>query len=84
MMSYLRESLDASGQLDDPAWQKYLKYKPTSIDSSDDDIRASFKEVKEPTWICNMCSANPKWFDRDCSVEEERYIKPHCSESYVI
>ena len=62
MMSYLRESLDASGQLDDPAWQKYLKYKPTSIDSSDDDIRASFKEVKEPTWICNMCSANPKWF----------------------
>ena len=62
MMSYLRESLEATNQLDDPKWQKYLKYKPTSITASDEDLRASFKEVLEPTWICDMCSANPKWF----------------------
>jgi len=62
MISYLRESLEATGQLDDPKWKKYLEYKPTSINSSEDELRASFKEVLEPHDICNMCSANPKWF----------------------
>jgi len=62
MISYLRESLAVTGQLDDPKWQKYLAYKPTSISASEDELRASFQEVLEPRDICDMCSANPKWF----------------------
>jgi len=62
MISYLRESLDATDQLNDPEWQKYLAYKPTSISASTDDIQASFDEVKKPHEICSMCPRNPVWF----------------------
>tara|TARA_B100001250_G_scaffold67655_1_gene54180 strand:- start:208 stop:471 length:264 start_codon:yes stop_codon:yes gene_type:complete len=62
MISYLRESLAVTGQLEDPEWQKYLDYKPTSIIGTEKELRKSFKEVLVPHDICNMCSANPKWF----------------------
>ena len=57
MISYMRESLAASNQSDDPEWKKYLKYEPTSIDASLEDITKSFDEVEVPHWICNMCPA---------------------------
>ena len=60
MVAYLRESLAATDQLEDPEWQKYLGYKPTSINDTDDALRNSFKEVVEPGWICNMCPSRPK------------------------
>jgi len=60
MVAYLRESLAATDQLEDPQWQKYLEYKPTSINGSEEALRNSFKEVTEPHWICNMCPASPK------------------------
>jgi len=60
MVAYLRESLSATGQLEDPQWQKYLEYKPTSINDSEEALRSSFKEVTEPHWICNMCPSKPK------------------------
>ena len=56
MIAYLYESLKASGQLEDECWQKYLAYKPQ------EDIRLALEEVDKPTWICNMCPANPKWY----------------------
>jgi len=62
MISYLRESLAATDQIDDPAWKKYLDYKPTSIDASLDDIKESFDEVLKPHDICTMCPRNPVWF----------------------
>lgn len=62
MISYLRESLDATNQMDDPEWQKYLSYKPTSIHSSQEEIQQSFDEVTKPHWICSMCPRNPVWF----------------------
>lgn len=62
MISYLRESLEATGQLKDPEWQKYLDYKPTSINDSADAIRNSFQEVLEPHEICNMCPAKVKGY----------------------
>jgi len=60
MIAYLRESLAATDQLEDPEWQKYLGYKPTSINGTDEALRSSFKEVVEPGWICNMCPSRPK------------------------
>ena len=62
MISYLRESLHATDQINDPEWQKYLAYKPTSIHGSESDLRASFDEVLKPHDICTMCPRNPVWF----------------------
>ena len=69
MISYLRESLDATDQLNDPEWQKYLAYKPTDISASPDDIRASFDEVKKPHEICSMCPHNPVWFTATAQLD---------------
>jgi MoaA/NifB/PqqE/SkfB family radical SAM enzyme len=60
MIAYLRESLEATDQLNDPHWKKYLNYTPTSIHDSEESIRNSFQEVVEPHWICNMCPSRPK------------------------
>lgn len=57
MIAYMRESLVATNQYDDPMWKKYFKYKPTSIDAPLVDIEKSFDEVETPHWICNMCPA---------------------------
>ena len=46
MISYLRESLAVTGQLEDQEWQKYLDYKPTSITGTEKELRKSFKEVE--------------------------------------
>ena len=84
MMSYLRESLEATGQLDDPVWQKYLKYKPTDIEASESEIRKSFQEVLNPTWICNMCAANPKWFTaaQQLDATMKKNVTMHDQETY--
>ena len=39
----VKKSLAVTGQLDDPKWQKYLAYKPTSIGASEDELRAGDK-----------------------------------------
>ena len=56
MVAYLRESLAATNQLDDPAWQKYLEYQPK------DDLREAVIEVDKPHAICSMCPKNPVWY----------------------
>ena len=72
MISYLRESLAVTGQLEDQEWQKYLDYKPTSITGTEKELRKSFKEVLVPHDICNMCSANPKWFTATEQLDPKR------------
>ena len=61
-IAYLRETLGSTQQLDDPAWQKYLKYKPTRADAPIEDIYKMADGQNYSHSICNMCPANPKWF----------------------
>ena len=61
-IAYLRETLGSTKQLDDPAWQKYLKYKPTAVDAPIEDIYKMADNQNHSNFICNMCPSNPKWF----------------------
>ena len=84
MISYLRESLAATGQIDDPAWKKYLDYKPTSINASVDDIKESFDEVLKPHDICTMCPRNPVWFTatKQLDATMKKNVPMYAEETY--
>ena len=84
MISYLRESLSATNQIDDPEWKKYLDYKPTRISATVDDIRASFDEVTKPHDICTMCPRNPVWFTATLQLDAKlkKNVAMHDEETY--
>ena len=63
MIAYLRESLEASNQLDDPAWAKYLEYEPP------EDLQQAVDEVTKPHWICEMCPSNPQWYTANVQLD---------------
>lgn len=61
-MGYLSETLTATNQIDDPAWSKYLKYKPTPVDAPIEEIYKFADGQNKSSFICNMCPANPSPF----------------------
>ena len=61
-IAYLRETLVSTGQVDDPVWQKYLKYHATPVDAPIEELHAMADQVLNPHEICNKCPSNPKWY----------------------
>ena len=61
-IAYLSETLTSTKQINDPAWEKYLKYKPTSVDAPIEEIYKFADGQNKSSFICNMCPANPSWF----------------------
>lgn len=47
----------------DPAWAKYLCYKPLALNSTDEELRAFFS--RGPESFCGMCPAKPRYFKKN-------------------
>ena len=75
-IAYLRETLGSTQQLDDSAWQKYLKYKPTRVDAPIEDIYKMADGQNKANSICNMCPANPKWFRAHKQLTNVKQVVP--------
>ena len=73
-IAYLKETLEATGQSDDEAWQKYLKYKPTPVDAPIEDIYKMSDTQWKKHSICNMCPANPKYFYANKQLEVRKQV----------
>ena len=76
-IAYLHETLVSTGQIDDPIWQKYLSYKSTSVNASEEDLFAVAKEVLSPHQICNKCPSNPKWRKANKQLQGVKKVVPH-------
>tara|TARA_B100000927_G_scaffold86450_1_gene69652 strand:+ start:292 stop:1242 length:951 start_codon:yes stop_codon:yes gene_type:complete len=75
-IAYLHETLVSTGQIDDPIWQKYLSYKTTSVNASEEDLFAMAKEVLKPHKICNMCPSNPEWRKANKQLQGVKKVVP--------
>lgn len=56
-LASLTRILHKTNQLDDPEWQKYLKYQPVDLSSNNsyDSMREFFETQNKPISVCDMC-----------------------------
>jgi len=57
-LAYLDMQLAKTGQLDDPAYTEYLKYKPIHPDCTDEELGAWLEVNQYPESFCRMCPAS--------------------------
>ena len=53
-----------------PAWAKYLSYKPLTIDATDEELKAFFS--RGPEAFCGMCPSKPVFFEKNVFKEDAR------------
>ena len=75
-IAYLHETLASTGQLDDPAWQKYLNYKATPIDAPIEELFAMAHQVITPHQICTKCNSDPVWYRANKQLSGVKKVAP--------
>lgn len=75
-IAYLKETLYATGQLDEEVWQKYLQYKATPVDAPIEDIYKLADSQWKKHSICNMCPADPNYFYGNKQLNVEKKFAP--------
>lgn len=75
-IAYLHETLASTGQLEEPVWQKYLRYNATPVDAPIEDIHVMAQEVLLPHDICNKCPSNPKWYRANKQLKGVKQLAP--------
>lgn len=63
--AYLRDTLNAFGQLDNPEWKRYLNYKGVSLSVSDEELLDFCDTQYNPSWICSMCPEGGNYHPRE-------------------
>jgi len=61
-LAYLKQTLAKTKQLDDPAWQPYLDYKPFALDDPNYDDLIDFFSTG-PETVCSMCPNKVVYYD---------------------
>ena len=73
--AYLRDTLAAFEQLDDPAWQPYLQYKGISLHASDEEKAQFYFDQQRPMDFCSMCPKNGHYSVHAQDFGKKRHIK---------
>lgn len=63
--AYLKDTLHAMGQIDDPDWAPYLKYDGVSIHAPQEDLDAFVERQYEPEWFCAICPQDGAFHHRE-------------------
>jgi len=58
-ISMVKTHLKKFNRLDDPDWQRYLKYQGVGLEDSEEELEKFVDNVHKPHEICGMCPANP-------------------------
>tara|TARA_E500000318_G_scaffold60122_1_gene55789 strand:- start:1226 stop:2116 length:891 start_codon:yes stop_codon:yes gene_type:complete len=62
--AYLRDTLTAFDQMDDPQWKPYLEYKGVSLEPTEEEKQEFYKNQKKPASFCSMCPKNGNYSPR--------------------